>query len=289
MKKNRPFFTLLFFLAFNITVAFGQTKVITQKIEGKKTVPKGISNKKTGTLSKKSRMVGAMSSLQKEEILQNIIGNMVFVEGGTFVMGATPEQGSDASNDEKPAHQVEVQSFSICKYEVTQEEWSAVMGSNPSHFRGIKRPVEQVSWNDCQIFIEKLNMLTGKHFRLPTEAEWEYAARGGKYSKSNKYAGDNNLDEVAWYNENSGDETHDVGKKNANELGLFDMAGNVWEWCYDCKKDYISFTQQEKNADTNKVNRGGSWRSDTKRCRVSFRFDDDANDCFNTVGLRLAL
>lgn len=287
--KNRYFFSLVFFLTLSTTVALGQTKVIKQKIEKKNTVSKGASSKKSGTPSNKTVVVSnKMSSSQKEDVLRNLIGNMVFVEGGTFVMGATPEQGNDAGRDEKPAHQVTVSSFSIGKFEVTQEEWIVVMGNNPSHFNGRKRPVEQVTWNDCQKFIEKLNLLTGKHFRLPTEAEWEFAARGGNFSRSNKYAGGNNLDDLAWYNENSTDETHDVGKKKSNELGLFDMAGNVWEWCHDCKKDYIS-TSQQQNADTNRVNRGGSWRSDAKHCRVSFRFDDDADERFNTVGFRLAL
>ena len=174
----------------------------------------------------------------KSRVLQNLIKNMVYVEGGTFMMGATSEQGSDAYDREKPAHQVTLSSFSIGKYEVTQEEWEAVMGSNPSYFKGKKLPVEKVSWDNCQKFIRKLNKLTGKQFRLPTEAEWEYASRGGSMSRGYKYAGGNDLGSVAWYDGNSDNKTHEVGKKQPNELGLYDMSGNVWEWCQDWYWDW---------------------------------------------------
>jgi len=176
-------------------------------------------------------------------VIQNLIDNMVRVDGGTFTMGATSEQGSNAAGDEKPAHQVNLSSFSIGKYEVSQEEWEAVMGSNPSYFKGAKRPVEKVSWNDCQAFIRKLNELTGRSFRLPTEAEWEYAARGGNKSIGDKYAGGDNLGSVAWYEDNSGGTTHNVGTKSPNELGLYDMSGNVWEWCQDWYDSYSSSAQ----------------------------------------------
>ena len=150
---------------------------------------------KTKLTKKKSiPNVQKMSESQRKSIIQQLINNMVYVEGGIFTMGATSEQGSDACQDEKPAHQVTLSSFSIGKYEVTQEEWQAVMGSNPSRFKGSKLSVEQVSWNDCQEFIRKLNSLTGKRFRLPTGAEWEYAARGGRKSRGYKYSGSNMLD-----------------------------------------------------------------------------------------------
>ena len=224
-------------------------------------------------------------------VLQNLINNMVRVEGGMFMMGATSEQGSEAESDEKPAHQVTLSSFSIGKYEVTQEEWEAVMGSNPSSFKGMKLPVEQVSWNDCQDFIRKLNQLTGKHFRLPTEAEWEYAARGGSKSRGYKYAGGNDLGNVAWYWDNSGSKTHEVGQKQPNELGLYDMSGNVWEWCQDWYGSYSSTSQTNptgSSSGSSRVRRGGSWNCYAGNCRVSLRYYRTPGDRSSYLGLRLA-
>jgi formylglycine-generating enzyme required for sulfatase activity len=171
--------------------------------------------------------------------------NMVDVEGGTFTMGATPEQGLDFDYDEElPAHQVTLSGFSIGQTEVTQELWQAVMGSNPSYHTGnLQYPVERVSWGMCQEFIDRLNLLTGKKFRLPTEAEWEFAARGGNKSQGYKYAGSNNADDVAWYRYNSGHESHPVGMKLPNELGLYDMTGNVWERLADWFGPYSSEPQ----------------------------------------------
>ena len=165
--------------------------------------------------------------------LNKLINNMVYVSGGTFTMGGTSEQGSDAFDQEKPTHSVTLSSYYICKYEVTQALWRAVMGSNPSNFKGDNLPVESVSWNDCQTFINRLNSYTGRNFRLPTEAEWEFAARGGNYSRHYKYSGSNYIGDVAWYHSNSGHRTHPVGTKQPNELGLYDMSGNVHEWCSD--------------------------------------------------------
>ncbi|MBR5634374.1 MAG: formylglycine-generating enzyme family protein [Prevotella sp.] len=218
---------------------------------------------------------------------------MIAVDGGTFTMGATSEQGNDAYDNEKPAHKVTVSSFAIGQTEVTQELWQAVMGSNPSYFKGAKRPVEDVSWNDCQTFIAKLNQLTGKKFRLPTEAEWEYAARGGKNSKGYKYAGSNTIGEVAWYDGNSG-ETHEVAKKKPNELGLYDMSGNVWEWCQDWYgSSYYSNSPQTNptgpSSGSNRVDRGGSWDDSAGNCRVSYRYADYPDDGDDYIGLRLAL
>ena len=228
----------------------------------------------------------------KSRVLQNLIKNMVYVEGGTFMMGATSEQGSDAYDREKPAHQMTLSSFSIGKYEVTQEEWEAVMGSNPSYFKGKKLPVEKVSWDDCQKFIRKLNQLTGKQFRLPTEAEWEYASRGGSMSRGYKYAGGNNLGSVAWYDDNSGNKTHEVGKKQPNELGLYDMSGNVWEWCQDWYGDYSSSSQTNPTGSSSGsycVYRGGSWSDLARFCRVSYRDGDAPGFHIYDLGLRLAL
>ena len=232
-------------------------------------------------------------SIDKREFIANGVSfSMVRVEGGTFTMGAAAEQASEAHEDEKPAHQVTLSDYMIGDTTVTQKLWQAVMGNNPSHFNGRKNPVENVSWEDCQEFICKLNQLTGRQFRLPTEAEWEYAARGGKYSKGFKYAGSNMLNDVAWYKDNSGATTHPVMTKHPNELGLYDMSGNVWEWCQDWCGKYSSTPQtnpQGPSSGSFCMNRGGAWLSDAWKCRVSVRYDDAATDRFNYMGLRLAL
>ncbi|MDD6166239.1 MAG: SUMF1/EgtB/PvdO family nonheme iron enzyme [Bacteroidales bacterium] len=218
---------------------------------------------------------------------------MIKVEGGTFSMGATSEQGSDADDDEKPVHSVTLSDYYIGETEVTQELWEAVMGSNPSYFEGDnQRPVENVSWNDCQKFIKKLNRLTGKEFRLPTEAEWEYAARGGKYSRGYKYSGSNNADEVAWYDSNSGSKTHPVKTKKDNELGLYDMSGNVWEWCNDRCGCYQSNSQTNPTGPSegeSRVLRGGGWCYFDMGVRVSRRDYLTPGYRHIIIGLRLAL
>ncbi len=228
----------------------------------------------------------------KEFTVNGVSFNMIPVEGGTFQMGATSEQGSDAYSDEKPVHSVTLSDFMIGETEVTQELWKAVMGNNPSKFKGTKNPVECVSWNDCKVFIGKLNSLTGKDFRLPTEAEWEFAARGGNKSGLFKYSGSNEIDKVAWYQGNSNN-THPVGKKNANELGLYDMSGNVWEWCEDWYGDYSSSPQTNPkgpNDGSDRVIRGGSWSSFSAwYCRVPYRNNRTQDVRCNILGLRLAL
>lgn len=173
-------------------------------------------------------------------IAHNVMIEMVRVEGGTFTMGATAEQASDAFSDELPTHKVTLSPFLIGKYEVSQTLWLAVMGENPSVNTGINLPVDNVTWNECQTFITKLNELTGKNFRLLTEAEWEYAARGGNKSKGYKYSGSNNLGDVAWYIDNSNNTSHAMGTKAPNELGIYDMTGNVMEWVSDWKGSYSS-------------------------------------------------
>lgn len=216
---------------------------------------------------------------------------MVYVPGGTFTMGATSEQGSDAWNDEKPTHSVMLSSYYIGQTEVTQALWTAVMGSNPSYFKGDSRPVENVSWNDCQTFISRLNAKTGKQFRLPTEAEWECAARGGQ-SGGSKYAGSDNISNVAWYDDNSGGETHNVATKSPNGLGIYDMSGNVREWCQDWYGNYSSSSQTNPKGPSNGANRvyrGGSWLFNAGLCRVSIRFNFTPSYSCNDLGLRLVL
>ena len=224
---------------------------------------------------------------------------MVEVEGGTFTMGATAEQGSDTFDNEYPAHQVTLSDYHIGQTEVTQELWQAVMGSNPSYITGdLQRPVVVASWDDCQTFITKLNQMTGKNFRLPTEAEWEYAARGGNRSRGYMYSGSDNIDDVAWFYYNSyalGSShpdygTHSVATKAANELGLYDMSGNVWEWCQDWYGSYSSDAQINPTgpaSGSRRVFRGGCWWSSAGGCRVSYR----ARSLYgiNNLGLRLAL
>lgn len=219
---------------------------------------------------------------------------MVFVEGGTFFMGSS--RGEDI---EKPVHSVTLSDYMIGETEVTQELWKAVMDDfpNPSYFIGdVQRPVEQVSWDDCQKFIEKLNELTGEHFSLPTEAQWEYAARGGKYSEDYQYSGSNTIDGVAWYISNSSSTTHPVKTKQSNELGLYDMSGNVLEWCQDWFSGYTSSSvvdpvgpSTRPGSETGRVARGGSWYVSFMDCTVSRRTTLKPTVVGRNLGFRLAL
>ena len=220
---------------------------------------------------------------------------MVRVEAGTFTMGATPEM-KNPNDDEKPTHRVTLTNdYYMGKYEVTQALWKAVMGNNPSKFKGDNLPVENVSWYDCQEFISKLNRITGKTFRLPTEAEWEYAARGGNKSRGYQYSGSNNLSDVAWYKDNGGSKTHAVGTKQPNELGIYDMSGNVYEWCQDRYGAYSTSSQVNPiGADiepSNRVIRGGSWDYYARICRSSDRGINvpDNRSRWADQGLRLVL
>ena len=218
--------------------------------------------------------------------------DMMYVKGGTFIMGATSEQGSDAHSDEKPTHRVTLSNFYIGKYEVTQALWEAVMGSNPSEWTGDDLPVERVSWDDCQTFIRKMNALTGKNFRLPTEAEWELDARAGNNSRGYKYAGSNNIGDVAWYDNNSGSKTHVVGTKSPNELGIYDMSGNVWEWCQDWYGSYSSASQTNPTGASSgsyRVLRGGCWDFFARDCRSSYRDSNTPVIRYYNGGLRLVL
>lgn len=230
--------------------------------------------------------------------IDDVTFKMIRVEKGSFQMGS-----NDGYDREKPIHQVMLDSFYIGETEVTQELWEAVMGSNPSEFKGSKRPVENVSWNNCQSFIAKLNELTGKAFRLPTEAEWEFAARGGNKSRGFIYSGSNTIDEVAWYYHNSYDKgesspdygTHEVGIKIPNELGIYDMSGNVYEWC----QDWSSLNYDSNSPVNNPTGptsgsyrecRGGSWYGgDATVCRVAYRCSSEPTHSDSDIGFRLAL
>ncbi|MBO4653929.1 MAG: formylglycine-generating enzyme family protein [Bacteroidales bacterium] len=226
---------------------------------------------------------------------------MKAVEGGTFTMGCTREQGKECNDSERPEHKVTVNSFCMGETEVTQELWKTVMGTEPSfdggwkdeYGRGEKYPATLVSWEECQEFIRKLSDMTGANFRLPTEAEWEYAARGGNRKEGYKYSGSNQIDDVACCKGNTGFGTRPVMTKQANALGLYDMSGNVFEWCSDLYGDYISSPQSNpQGPDTGKydvcrVLRGGSWTNVPQNCRVSYRgFEHPAAHEYN-IGFRL--
>ncbi len=233
---------------------------------------------------------------------------MVFVEGGEFKMGSPSGVGD---NNEHPQHKVYVDSFWIGKYEVTQRLWKLIMGNNPSRFKGDNLPVEKVSWNDVKVFIRKLNNKTGLKFRLPTEAEWEYAARGGKLSKGYIFSGSNNVDEVGWYWRNSGNiylkgdwewnkikknnnKTHPVGLKKPNELGIYDMSGNVVEWCSDWyNSNYYSQSPYRNpkgpSSGSKHVSRGDGWGGDAEGLRCTNRSSYNSYIRGSGLGFRLVL
>lgn len=260
------------------TVITANNKVVYYKI-----ISDGLVEEKSGT------SYFNLATLE-QKILEKLKKSMVFVKGGCFQMG---DIFGDGKPDEKPVHEVCVDSFYIGKYEVTQEDWFAIMGYNPSQFKECDNcPVEQISWNDAQEYINKLNQKTGKKYRLPTEAEWEYAARSG--GKKEKYAGSNDLDKVACYKKNSGDKTSQVGQKQPNGLGIYDMTGNNWElvqdW-YDENYYKNSPKNNPKGPDSGeyRVYRGGSWFFDPYFQRVSYRYPGEPTYWFNCLGLRLSL
>ena len=248
--------------------------------------------------NEKGTSYGEEKSFKTLPVYQTISVNgvtftMIAVEGGTFQMGATSEQGSDAESYEYPVHSVTLSDYYIGETEVTQELWEAVMGTNPSDFSGNpQRPVEYVSWYECKEFITNLNNLTGMNFRLPTEAEWEYAARGGNKSQGYKYSGGNTIGNVAWYWDNSGSATHNVKTKSPNELGTYDMSGNVWEWCEDWYGNYSSGSQTNPTGPSTgsyRVLRGGSRDNYADSCRVSLRNYYYPISRRSSSGFRLAL
>ena len=270
-----------------ISISEGQTASITGTLASN-----AVASSNTSGYSSSSSSMASGSNAISIPVKDGISIDMVKVEAGTFMMGATSEM-KDPYSDEKPVHQVTLTNdYYMGKYEVTQALWQAVMGSNPSNFKGDNLPVETVNWNDCQEFISKLNSLTGRKFRLPTEAEWEYAARGGKKSRGYQYSGSRKISDVAWYEGNSRSKTHPVGRKQANELGIYDMTGNVWEWCSDWYGFYSSSSQTNpmgSDSGAKRVRRGGSWCYIARICRSSYRYGD-APDCRGLyLGLRLAL
>ena len=227
-----------------------------------------------------------------ETLAPGLSFELILVEGGEFWMGS-PDDDPDAFDPEKPRHLVKLSSFYMGEFPVTQDLWEAVMGENPSYFKGPRHPVEKVSWEDAQRFIGMLNKKTKGGYRLPTEAEWEYAARGGKHSEGFRYAGSDKLKEVGWYAENSGSETHKVGLKYSNELGLYDMSGNVWEWCQDRWHGDYKGAPADGSAwegeGGSRVVRGGSWSYDPRLCRVAYRYFLDPALRNGIVGFRLGL
>ena len=300
LDKMKRIFTILACLLC-VLVLNAQDIIVRKPSKKQPTTQTSTAAKKQSTTTKPAKKSSApastigsssyMPTIKTYEV-NGITFQMVEVRGGTFTMGATNEQGSDAEDREKPAHSVTLSSYYIGKTEVTQELWQAVMDSNPSKFKGDRKPVEQVSWDDCQTFISKINSLTGKNFRLPTEAEWEFAARGGIKSKGYKYSGSNTLADVAWYRDNSGITPHDVGTKSPNELGLYDMSGNVWEWCSDWYGNYSSSPSNNPtgpSSGTYRVLRGGSWFNYASRCRSSDCGYGTHDYRISLLGLRLCL
>ena len=239
----------------------------------------------------------AYSGSQGAATLTFTVGGVTFemikVEAGTFTMGCTSEQGSDCFDSEKPYHRVTIsQDYYIGKFEVTQELYEAVMGTNPSNWKAFDRPVENVSWNDAQEFCAELSRMTGRRFTLPTEAEWEYAARGGNKSTNAKYSGSSSVANVAWYDGNSGNQTHPVGRLRPNELGIYDMSGNVWEWCLDWYGNYSSASQTDPmgpGSGSTRVLRGGSWDGYARYCRVANRSSNTPGNRDDYYGFRVVL
>ena len=240
-------------------------------------------------------ILGDSKPVVQKYAVNGVTFKMVTIAGGTFTMGATQEHDGVALTNEKPVHEVTLSTFCIGETEVTQALWQAVMGNNPSNFTGdLSCPVEKVSWKDCQDFISKLNEKTGKTFRLPTEAEWEYAARGGNKSHSYRFAGSDAINDVAWYGGNANSTTHPVASLAPNELGLYDMSGNVWEWCQDWYGNYSSNAQTNPTGPTSglvRVIRGGCYINGDIFCRVTSRVSDapSPSGSGKNIGFRLAL
>lgn len=303
MLKN-IIITLLLLCSFSIMVsaqsAGGQIRRAVKKPQTTNVTPR----KPKTTNKRPTSKVQKMSESQRKSIIQNLINNMVYVEGGSLMMGATPEQGQDEYDFALPAYKGTVNSFYICRYELTQDVWKAVFGRLPEYYHsdelhnsnvvGRNKAVE-VNWKDAIRFIEKLNTITGMKFRMPTETEWEYAARGGVKSKGYKYSGSNNINDVAWYHDNNDikEKSFVIGLKHPNELGLYDMSGNVSEWCSDKNLKRNSKREEWKELNDNyRIRKGGCWCSTEIGCKVSSRDFQGIQDycntwCLHGTGLRL--
>ncbi len=253
-----------------------------------KQIIKPDSIKEQESSNKTNSNINNPTQTDKQTILQKY--KMVNIPGGSFSMGY-----NKGDSDERPCHLVTLNGFYISKFELTQKLWKEIMNNNPSYFKYDENPVENVSWNDVQKFLKNINKKTKMKFRLPTEAEWEFAARGGTNDTSDiLYSGNNNIDDVGWYNRNSNKQTHPVGQKQSNQLGLYDMTGNVWEWCNDkYSRNYYSISPTTNPSGPklgiNYLLRGGSWHHQYRICRVSYRFNNSANTKESYIGFRLVL
>ena len=233
-----------------------------------------------------------MGSIYTEKISSLLSFEMVKVKGGNFLMGGID---GESYRNEQPVHLVNLSAFFLGRTPVNQLLWEEIMGFNPSYFQGANRPVEMVSWNQTQIFLKGLNNLTGKLYRLPTEIEWEFSAKGGNLSEGYTYSGSDRLEEVGWYYENSGNQTQIVGEKIANEIGIYDMSGNVWEWVEDDWHNNYEGAPQDgssrvtEHSNPSRVRRGGSWNNSPEDCRVSCRSGNAPNYYDFDIGFRLAL
>lgn len=260
-----------------------------------------------GSVLSSSSTSNRPTTTQNQDFTETAYGlnmRMIYVEGGSFTMGCTSEQGGDCDSDESPSRYVTVNSFYMGMLEVTQSQWEKVMGTSvyqqknkanpdgPMRGTGADYPMYYVSWEEAREFCRRLSQQTGKTYRLPTEAEWEYAARGGKKNESTKYSGSNYLGSVAWYSDNSNNSAHPCGTKQANALGIYDMSGNVWEWCEDWFGNYVSYdTNNPKGATMGqyRVLRGGGWINFASSCRVTNRGINSPDYRYNYYGFRVVL
>lgn len=288
MKKRLIFAVLAAFLCAFHPLTSSAQGVIVYKTDGTKIK---VPYTQLDSIATYTYEEGQDDDLDNADTKQYNVGGVAFkmikVQAGTFKMGSTT-----GYSDEQPEHSVTIsKDYYIGETEVTQELWTAVMGSNPSYnTSGSQLPVEKVSWNDCQTFVSKLNSLTKANFRLPTEAEWEFAARGGNKSAGYTYSGSNSIDDVAWYTSNSGDKTHVVKTKQPNELGIYDMCGNVREWCSDWYGNYSSASVTDPTGASSgsyRVFRGGSWDNAAIRCRCANRLSNLPSITYSNLGLRL--